>query len=60
MSNVEKILALTRNKTKRVNLCFNKQLFSMFSEESGKEGKKSVQKIEEFMLKYLEEKGRIQ
>lgn len=32
----------------------------MFSEESGKEGKKSVQKIEEFMLKYLEEKGRIQ
>lgn len=59
MSTVEKILALTRNKTKRVNLTFNKKLFGMFKEESGKEGKKPMQKIEELILKYLEEKRRI-
>ena len=59
MSNAGKILELTRNKKKRLNLAFNKKLFAMFSEESKKDGIKPNQKIEELILTYLEKKGKI-
>jgi hypothetical protein len=55
----EKIMALLRNKTKRVNWSFNQELYEMFWREARKEGKKPAHKIEELIINYLEKKGKV-
>ena len=59
MGDVELILELTKKKEKKVTMQFNKKLWEMFTQTCGEEGRKPTQKIEELMLKYLEEKGKL-
>lgn len=55
----EKIMALLRKKTKRVNWSFNQELYEMLRREARKEGKKPFHKIEELIINYLEKKGKV-
>ena len=57
MANAEKILELIRNKTKRVNLAFNPQLWYLFEQCVDNENISPTNKIEELMITYLEKNG---
>jgi len=59
MGKAELILELTKKKDKKVTMQFNRKLWEMFSQACKEDGKKPTQKIEEFILKYLEEKGKL-
>ncbi len=59
MGRAELILELTKKKDKKVTMQFNKKLWDMFTQSCIEEGKKPTQKIEEFILKYLEDRGRL-
>jgi hypothetical protein len=59
MGKAERIIGLLRNKGKRVNWSFNRELYEMFRREAKREGKKPIQKIEELIINYLEKKGKV-
>ncbi len=59
MGKAELILELTKKKDKKVTMQFNKKLWEMFAQACEEEGKKPTQKIEEFILKYLEDRGKL-
>lgn len=59
MPKAEQVLALIRNKSKRVNLSLNPDLWEMFEKSAKSEGLTSTSKIEELMINYLEDKGKI-
>lgn len=53
------VLDFGRNKTKKVTLAFNPDLYGLFMEEADKENKKPLHKLEDLMVEYLKKKGRI-
>ena len=57
MGKTEKILELIRNKSKRVNLALNPTLWHLFEQCVEKDAINPTQKIEEFIISYLEENG---
>ena len=57
MAKAEKVLELIRNKSKRVNLALNPQLWRLFESCVGKERVAPTHKIEELIISYLDEQG---
>ncbi|MEI8388875.1 MAG: hypothetical protein WCG23_03210 [bacterium] len=57
MSKTDKILELTRNKTKRTTLMFNPELWKLFKTACEQDNTKPTPKMEKWILNYLEEKG---
>ncbi|MGC6367767.1 MAG: hypothetical protein ACON35_07215 [Candidatus Marinamargulisbacteria bacterium] len=57
MAKAEKVLELIRNKSKRVNLALNPQLWRMFEECAAKESVATTHKIEELIIAYLDKHG---
>lgn len=57
MAKAEKILELIRNKSKRVNLALNPQLWYLFEQSVDKENIAPTHKIEELIISYLDENG---
>jgi hypothetical protein len=58
-SKADLILELTSKKTKKVTLQLNPKLWQMFVDTAKEEGKKPTRKLEELILKYLDEKGKL-
>ncbi len=59
MGKARLILELTKKKDRKVTMQFNRKLWKMFSQTCKEEDNKPTQKMEEFILKYLEEKGKL-
>ena len=59
MANAEKILELIRNKTKRVNLALNPQLWHLFEKCVESEQISPTNKIEELIITYLDKHGQL-
>ena len=59
MTKAAKILALVRNKTKRVNLAINPKLWALFDSCSAKEGLTATHKLEDLIVEYLDSKGKL-
>ena len=57
MAKAEKVLELIRNKSKRVNLALNPQLWHLFESCVDKENIAPTHKIEELIISYLDQKG---
>ena len=57
MGKTEQILALLRNKSKRINLALNPDLWDMFESTTESEGLTPTQKVEELLIQYLETSG---
>jgi hypothetical protein len=57
VARAEKVLELIRNKSKRVNLALNPQLWSLFEECVSKENVAPTHKIEELIISYLDKQG---
>ena len=57
MAKAEKVLELIRNKTKRVNLALNPQLWVLFEACVAKERVAPTHKIEELIISYLDQQG---
>ena len=57
MAKAEKILELIRNKSKRVNLALNPQLWYLFEQCVDKEEIAPTHKIEELIISYLDKHG---
>ena len=53
----DQVLALVRNKTKRLCLALNPQLWSLFEQASSDEGMTPTNKIEDLIINYLDSKG---
>ena len=57
VAKAEKVLELIRNKSKRVNLALNPQLWQLFEESVANEGVAPTHKIEELIIAYLDKNG---
>lgn len=57
MGKTEQILALLRNKSKRINLALNPDLWDIFEKLTEKDGLSPSQKVEELLILYLESSG---
>jgi hypothetical protein len=57
VAKAEKVLELIRNKSKRVNLALNPQLWQLFEAAVVKENVAPTHKIEELMIAYLDQQG---
>ena len=57
MAKAEKILELIRNKSKRVNLALNPQLWELFEQCVDNENVAPTHKIEELIIMYLDQNG---
>jgi hypothetical protein len=57
VAKAEKVLELIRNKSKRVNLALNPQLWQLFEECVGEEHVAPTHKIEELIISYLDKQG---
>ena len=57
VAKAEKVLELIRNKSKRVNLALNPQLWSLFEACVAKENVAPTHKIEELIISYLDNHG---
>ncbi len=57
MAKAEKILELIRNKSKRVNLALNPQLWDLFEKCVESENVAPTHKIEELIIMYLDQNG---
>lgn len=53
----DQVLALVRNKTKRLCLALNPQLWALFEKASADEGLTPTNKIEDLIINYLDIKG---
>ena len=52
-----KIIALTKNKTKQFSLVLNNRLVELFKKECDKNNKKQTQLIEIWMIYYIDKSG---
>jgi hypothetical protein len=57
VAKAEKVLELIRNKSKRVNLALNPQLWQLFDSAVAKEDVAPTHKIEELIIAYLDQQG---
>ena len=57
MAKAEKVLELIRNKSKRVNLALNPQLWQLFEQCVDGENVAPTHKIEELIISYLDKQG---
>lgn len=57
VAKAEKVLELIRNKSKRVNLALNPQLWKLFEIATTKEGVAPTHKIEELVISFLDAQG---
>ena len=57
MAKAEKVLELIRNKSKRVNLALNPQLWQLFEDCVCEEKVAPTHKIEELIISYLDKQG---
>tara|TARA_B100001142_G_C13984464_1_gene520191 strand:- start:165 stop:401 length:237 start_codon:yes stop_codon:yes gene_type:complete len=57
VAKAEKVLELIRNKSKRVNLALNPNLWQLFESCVTKEGVVPTHKIEELIITYLDQQG---
>lgn len=57
MDRTQKIIKLTNNKDKKVNLMFNNDLWELFKEACESENLKPTPKLEILILDYIESKG---
>ncbi|MGA0241385.1 MAG: hypothetical protein ACO3K7_00110 [Candidatus Marinamargulisbacteria bacterium] len=57
MAKAEKVLELIRNKSKRVNLALNPQLWALFDACVAEEDVAPTHKIEELIIAYLDKQG---
>ena len=53
------ILELLKNKTKRLNLAFNPKLWEMFKEASLEEGQSPTGKLEDLIINYIHQRGKL-
>ncbi len=57
MSKTDRILELTSNKNKRTTLMFNSELWDLFKKSCEEDKIKPTQKIEKWILNYIDEKN---
>lgn len=57
MGDTVKIIRLTNNKDKKVSLMFNNELWELFKTACISDNCRFTNKLEMFMLEYLDEKG---
>lgn len=57
MDNSDKIIDLLRNKDRRTSLVFNNELWELFLKACETDNIKPTNKMEKFMIKFIQEKG---
>lgn len=59
MSKMNRMLELTSNKTQKIGMKFNPELWALFKKTCEEEGIKSTIKIKIWILDYLDEKNKL-